>query len=96
MWKEAATAEYDSSTAQSRTGYVSKYRGSPLLWVSKLQTEIALSSTESAYIALSQGLFEVLPRMGLIQELAGKGFCMNASPAKAHCKVFEDKSGALE
>jgi hypothetical protein len=34
-------------------GYIIRYVGCPLIWGSKLQKEIALSSTESEYIALS-------------------------------------------
>jgi hypothetical protein len=37
----------DPDTAQARTGYVISYAKCPLIWASKLQTEIALSSTEA-------------------------------------------------
>jgi hypothetical protein len=37
----------------SRTGYVIMYTNCPILWVSRLQTEIALSTTKAEYIALS-------------------------------------------
>ena len=40
-----------------------------MLWPSKMQTEIALSSTEAEYIALSQSMREVLPLMTLIREV---------------------------
>jgi Reverse transcriptase (RNA-dependent DNA polymerase) len=40
-------AETEVATARSRSGYVINYAGCPILWASKLQTEIALSSTES-------------------------------------------------
>ncbi len=36
-----------------RTGYVIQYAGCPIYWQSKLQTEIALSTAEAKYIALS-------------------------------------------
>ena len=45
------------------------YQRIPILWASKLQTEIALSSTESEYIFLSKGLQEIIPLMRLIHEL---------------------------
>ena len=48
-WNEAF-AENDSATARSRTGYIITYANCPITWSSKLQTEIALSSTESEYI----------------------------------------------
>jgi hypothetical protein len=71
------------------------YAGCPIIWASKLQTEIALSSTESEYVALSQALREVLPLMGLIKELAANGFDFPTAIPRVHCKVFEDNSGAL-
>ena len=43
----------DRDTARSRHGYIINYAGCPLLWKSQLQTEIALSSTESEYTGLS-------------------------------------------
>jgi hypothetical protein len=41
------TASTDPSTARSRI-----YTGCPMHWSSKMQTEIALSTTEAEYIAL--------------------------------------------
>lgn len=49
--KEAAT---DRDTARLRHGYIIKYAGCPLLWKSQLQTEVALSSTESEYTGPSK------------------------------------------
>jgi hypothetical protein len=37
----------DPNSAKSRTGYVIIYGGCPLLWNSKLQSEITLSTTEA-------------------------------------------------
>ena len=45
----------------SRTGFVIRYAGCPIIWSSKLQTEIALSTAEAEYIAMSQVLWEALP-----------------------------------
>lgn len=84
------------NTARSRTGYVIKYANCPIVWASKLQTEIALSSTESEYIAMSQALREVLPMTNLIQELRENGFDIGGTLPRIHCKVFEDNSGAIE
>ena len=90
------TAMDDPSTAKSRTGFVITYAACPILWSSKLQTCISLSTTEAEYVALSQCLFDTIPIMQLLQELKDKGFCQaNATPV-VHCKAFEDNSGALE
>ena len=48
-------------SVRSRTRYVIKYAGCPVKWFSRLQTEIALSTTEAEYIVLSTTAREVLP-----------------------------------
>ena len=90
------TAIDDPNTARSRMGYVICYAGCPMFWASKMQTEIALSSTEAEYIALSQSMREVLPLMWLLEEAQQRGMKINAKPCKVHCKVFEDNEGAIE
>lgn len=54
----------------SHTGYVITYNNCPIHWGSKLQTEIALSTTEAEYIALSSGIRELLPLRRILTELA--------------------------
>ena len=63
------TAEEDASTSKSRTGHVITYAGCPFLWNSKLQTQVALSTTEAEYIALSQALRNTIPIMQLLKEM---------------------------
>ena len=41
--------DQDTVCVKSRTGYALLFDGCPLLWVSKLQTEIALSTMEAEY-----------------------------------------------
>jgi len=90
------TASDDSSSARSRMGYIITYAGCPMHWTSKMQTEIALSTTEAEYIALSQSMREVLPIIWLLEEARQFGIpVLNAKP-KVHCKVFEDNAGAIE
>jgi Reverse transcriptase (RNA-dependent DNA polymerase) len=89
-------AAMDRDTARSRHGYVIQYAGCPLLWKSQLQTEIAMSSTESEYTGLSYALRDAIPIMELLKEMKGRGYPVETSQAKVHCRVFEDNSGALE
>ena len=72
--------------------------GCPIIWKSQLQTEIALSSTESEYTGLSYALRTVIPIMRLLNELQRNGFQVAPTngTAAVHCRVFEDNSGALE
>ena len=46
------TATKDVSTTKLRTGYASIYVVYLIIWASKLQTQIALSTTEAKYMAL--------------------------------------------
>ena len=91
--KEAAT---DRDTARSRHGYIIRYAGCPLLWKSQLQTEVALSSTESEYTGLSYALRDAIPIMELLKEMKQRGYPIMTTQAQVHCHVFEDNSGALE
>ena len=51
----------DPICARSRTGFMVTFDNCPLLWVSKLQTEIDLSTLHSEYVALSQSVRALLP-----------------------------------
>ena len=46
------------------------YAGCPITWGRNLKTEIALSTTDSGYIALSSAMREVIPFLGLMKETA--------------------------
>ena len=59
----------DPNSVKSRTGCVIRYAGCPITWFSRLQTEIALSTTEAEYMALSAAAREVLPLRELVHEL---------------------------
>jgi hypothetical protein len=94
-WKKE-TASDDEDTAKSRTGYVIMFAGCPLIWSSKLQTEIALSSIKAEYIALSTATREIIYLIDFLQEAKDKGDPINVDNAAVHCKIFEDNSGAIE
>ncbi len=59
----------NADNVYSRTGYVIQYAGYLIYWQSKLQTEIALSTAEAEYIALSQALRETLPMANLMKKI---------------------------
>ncbi len=90
------TASNDPNTARSRMGYVITYAGCPMHWSSKMQTEIALSTTEAEYIALSQAMREVLPIIWLMEEARKQDIPVLNATSKIYCKVFEDNAGAIE
>jgi hypothetical protein len=94
-WDEEI-AHFDKDTARSRHGYFIMFSGCPIVWASQLQTEIALSSTESEVTGLSYALRSAIPMMRLINELKGHKFKVPQADPRVHCKVFEDNSGAIE
>ena len=84
----------DPSTVLSRTGYALLYMGCPVLFVSKMQTEIALSTTEAEYIALSQAMRDLIPFSNMAKELGNHYHTLTGNP-KILCRLFEDNNGAL-
>jgi hypothetical protein len=93
-WTKENSSESENS--RSRTGYVIMYGGCPVLWVSKLQTLVALSTTEAEYIALSTAMRDVRPMMTLLQEMKERGLPIPTTSPTVKCRVHEDNVGAVE
>ena len=91
-WHKADANNADA--VMSRTGYTITYSGCPIIWCSKLQTEVALSTTEAEYIALSQALREVIPIMELLKEV-NEVFPTHIPTPQIHCKTWEDNNGCV-
>ncbi len=90
------TSEWDSETAKSRRGYIFMFAGCPILWTSRVQSKVALSTTESKYIAISHATREVLPLVELMAELQDKGVIKQSVKPVMRCRIFKDNSGAVE
>jgi hypothetical protein len=91
--------DQDPVCAKSRTGFLITFAGCPLLWGSKLQHEISLSTMEAEYVALSYAMRQLIPiRETLIeiqsQVLAGS----KRLQCTTHSTAFEEVSadGELE
>jgi hypothetical protein len=95
LWNKAF-APVDPSTSKSRSGWIIFYAGCPVSWASKLQFQVAMSTTEAEYIAMSQALCDVIPIMGLLQEMKEQDFKVLCTEPYVYCKVLEDNSGTLE
>jgi hypothetical protein len=84
-------------TAKSRSGYAITYTSCPVLWASKLQTKLALSTTEAEYVCLSQSLRDTILLMNLlVAEVRDKLDKDVLSVPAVHCTLFEANSEALE
>ena len=92
-WKERSTM--DPMSCHSRTGYVIKYAGCPMLWKSQMQPLIAFNTTESEYIALSTALRDVIGIIHVLEELEQIGFPVHKSTPKIQCRTFEDNMSCV-
>ena len=66
-WHQA-DAHIDPMTSKSQSGWIVCFAGTPIAWASKMQTIMAMSTTEAEYIALSTSLREVIPMMRMLKE----------------------------
>jgi hypothetical protein len=96
MWHQQHSALREN--VLSRTGSIITFCGCPIHWVSKLQTEITLSTTESKYIVLSMATRELFPLQWLLQEIhrhslinlpSDNIFNVTKTPTLAATHVFE-------
>ena len=85
----------DAENVMSRTGMVIMYANCPIFWCSRLQTEIALSTAEAEYIALSSALREVLPLMTMMEEI-NTVIPLHIDIPNFVCKVHEDNQSCIK
>ena len=66
------------------------FMGCPLTWVSKLQTQIALSTMEAEYIALSQAMRDLIAIREVIREIQTFVIAGKCKPIQfsTHSKAF--------
>ena len=79
------------TSARSRTGYIMFFGGCPLLWKSKLQTETALSTFHTEYVALVAAMCQLIVVQWVLQDLVA---CLLLKPKqpKIHATVHEDNA----
>jgi Reverse transcriptase (RNA-dependent DNA polymerase) len=101
-WNEAYTELRE--TVLSRSGYTIHFCGCPVLWISKMQTKIALSTTEAELMALSQCLCDLIPLRVILGEIQEHGCIANIPLAQQKniltsalqtSKVYEDNQSCL-
>ena len=86
----------DATSVKSRTGgYVLCISDCTVTWASRLQSDIALSTMEAVYNALSMALKELLPLKRLVETVAGAVQLPVQSKTLMRVTVWEDNVGAL-
>jgi hypothetical protein len=85
----------DPHCVQSWTGYVILLANCLIFWSSKLQTEIALSTMEAVYIALSTSCKDLFPIIDITTKLCLALEILLQKGVNLHVKIHEDNVGAL-
>ena len=86
----------DKTGALSCPGYLITYSNCPIVWGSKMQSLVALSTTEAELIALSTALQEVIHLQNLLLELRGRNFLIPFTKPQVICHTFEDNAACIE
>jgi hypothetical protein len=85
----------DPACVRSRTGYVIEVMGCPIAWKSKLQTDIATSTMEAEYSALSMALRAAIPLLEVIRYVVQSFATTSQTVTRFLTTVHEDNQGAL-
>ena len=80
----------------SHTGSLITYANCPIVWGSKMQSLVALSTTEAELIALSTAFREVIHLQNLLLELCGCNFPIRFTKPQVVCCTFEDNATCIE
>lgn len=82
--------DQDATSVKSRTGFLIMFMDCPLMWVSKMQTQIALSTMEAEYIALSSAMRELIAIREILKEIKSLVFASKTKPTYSMvAKTFE-------
>jgi len=84
----------DPTSVQSRTGYVITLGDNPVVWHSKLQTEIALSTMSAEYIALSTAMRSLIHLRNVHHEVV-KTFQLPWNKESTISTVYEDNQACV-
>ena len=90
------TRPNDKMGALTRMRYLITYANCPIVWGSKMQSLVALSTTEAELIALSTALWEVIHLQNLLLELRGCNFPIPFTKPQVVCHTFKDNAVCIE
>lgn len=84
----------DANSARSRSGYLLTLADIPILWSSKMQSAIALSTMESEYVALSSAMRALIPVKSILKTISS-ALDLPIAPDSGISTVWEDNKAAL-
>ena len=93
-WKKSNPL--DETSTLSRTGYLVMLFNCPVIWNSKLQATIALSTTEAELISLSHATKDTKFLLHLLTELSSTCTQMKQLRPKMITRLYEDNKAVIE
>ena len=84
----------DPDNVLSRTGFIIMYVGCPLIWASRMHTEISLYTAESEYTACSIAMRDVFSILQIMEEIDKIFPVINIKP-KVYSKVYGDNESCI-
>jgi hypothetical protein len=85
----------EPTVAKSRTGFIICISNCPVIWSSKLQSSIALSTMEAEYNALSSAMRDLLPLRNVVTTVAKAVGIHEDVLATFRTTVHEDNTGCI-
>jgi hypothetical protein len=83
----------DPTSVKSRTGFVINVANCPVVWKSKLQQQIATSSTHAEYIGLSTAMKEIIPLKELLITVSQAVGLPQDFSTTFKTRIWEDNNG---
>jgi hypothetical protein len=83
----------DPTSVKSRTGFVINVANCPVVWKSKLQQQIATSSTHAEYIGLSTAMKEIIPLKELLVTVSQAVGLPQDFSTTFKTRIWEDNNG---
>ena len=87
--------KHDPHCIRSITGYVICLLDCLVLWISKLKTEIALSTMETEYVECSASCCELFPLIDVTNKICSALHLTLSDTTTMHVKIHEDTVGTL-
>ena len=87
--------DMDPTSVKSRSGFLFMLGGCPISWVSRLQSEIALSTMESEYVAMSVAMKDLIPLQRIVKTVIEAVGLDPEIQSTLKSEVWEDNAGAL-
>jgi hypothetical protein len=85
----------DPHCIRSHTSYVICLSNCPVLWISKLQTEIALSPMEAEYVARSASCCDLFPLIDVTNKICSALHLTLSDTTEMHVEIHKDNVGKL-